>query len=93
MFSKRSTTLCKALTRSYFTVRRELQNEEHTRILGAQISNLCERGDVISLQGDMGSGKTVFCQGFIRNLTRNQKLSVTSPTFLLDNLYQTQDGT
>ena len=37
--------------------------------------------------GDLGAGKTCFSRGFIRLLSRDPELIVTSPTYLLDNTY------
>ena len=37
--------------------------------------------------GDLGAGKTCFSRGFIRLLSRDAELTVTSPTYLLDNTY------
>lgn len=73
-------------------LRKVLHDEEQTRSFGAKIANLCKKGDVIALVGDMGSGKTIFSQGFIRALARNPRLHVTSPTYLLDNMYISHDN-
>ena len=42
---------------------------------------------VICLDGDLGAGKTAFCQGFIRAATGDWEIPVTSPTYLLSNSY------
>jgi tRNA threonylcarbamoyl adenosine modification protein YjeE len=34
-----------------------------------------------------GAGKTTVCRGFIRELCRSPDMVVTSPTYLLDNIY------
>jgi tRNA threonylcarbamoyladenosine biosynthesis protein TsaE len=54
---------------------------EETRILGAALAPLLLPGDVISLSGDLGAGKTVFVQGVAAALGVPQR--VTSPTFTL----------
>ena len=54
---------------------------EETRILGAALAPLLVPGDVISLSGDLGAGKTVFVQGVAAALGVHQR--VTSPTFTL----------
>ena len=54
---------------------------EETRILGAALAPLLVPGDVISLSGDLGAGKTVFVQGVAGALGVEQR--VTSPTFTL----------
>lgn len=49
-------------------------------------------GDVILLDGDLGAGKTCFSRGFIRGRTGRYDERVTSPTYLLSNLYDADDG-
>jgi len=39
------------------------------------------QGDVVALEGNLGSGKTTFAKALIRTLTNNSSLEVTSPTF------------
>ena len=46
-------------------------------------------GDVICLQGDLGAGKTTFVQGIAQGWGSLD--SVTSPTFILVNLYRGGD--
>ena len=45
---------------------------------------------IISLDGDMGSGKTVLCKGICKGLGSNDL--VTSPTFNIINLYDSPYG-
>ena len=47
-------------------------------------------GDVICLQGDLGAGKTTFVQGIARGWGSVD--SVSSPTFILVNIYRRADG-
>ncbi|CAI7802270.1 unnamed protein product [Closterium sp. NIES-53] len=54
---------------------------------GERIGGAVGVGDVVCLQGDVGAGKTTFCRHFIRALTGDPDLIVTSPTFLLLNSY------
>ncbi len=44
---------------------------------------------IILLQGEMGSGKTTFSSAFIRALSSDKSLRVTSPTYALANTYMT----
>ena len=53
--------------------------------LGKKISAHLESGDVIGLNGDLGSGKTTFVKGVLEGL--NYDGDVTSPTFTLINEY------
>ena len=63
---------------------------EQTRRLGMQLGTLLQTGDVICLQGDLGSGKTTFVQGLVASWGSLE--SVTSPTFVLVNIYSRPDG-
>ena len=60
-------------------------SEEECESLGYSISSKLKAGDVISLEGDLGSGKTTFVKGILKGL--NYKYDVTSPTFTLINEY------
>jgi len=46
-------------------------------------------GDVFSLNGDLGSGKTEFVRGFVAALSDDAE--VRSPTFSIVNTYRTPD--
>lgn len=41
---------------------------------------------------DIGVGKTVFARGFIRHQLRSPHETVTSPTFVLENVYEATPG-
>ncbi len=56
-----------------------------TRQLGAALATLVQAGDVVSLSGDLGAGKTCLVQGLARGL--DVTLPVTSPTFMLQKTY------
>lgn len=62
------------------------RSPEETRILGAALAPILLPGDVISLSGDLGAGKTVFVQGLVTALGCGTR--VTSPTFTLVQEYQ-----
>ena len=55
--------------------------------LGSKISNKLKPGDIVSLEGNLGAGKTTFVKGILKGL--NYKHEVTSPTFTLINEYKT----
>ncbi|MBN1259858.1 MAG: tRNA (adenosine(37)-N6)-threonylcarbamoyltransferase complex ATPase subunit type 1 TsaE [Anaerolineae bacterium] len=57
------------------------RNADQTRRLGARLGTLLVGGDVIALEGDLGSGKTVLAQGIGRGWGANTPL--ISPTFVL----------
>ena len=49
-------------------------------------------GFTVCLSGDLGAGKTVFSRGFLRAASGDARMRVTSPTYLLDNAYDSRDG-
>ena len=59
---------------------------EETRLLGACLAPTLLPGDVISLSGDLGAGKTVFVQGVATAL--GVEMRVTSPAFTIVNEYE-----
>lgn len=50
------------------------------------------QGSVMFLDGDLGAGKTSFARGFLRASTGDDTLRVTSPTYLLTNVYPIMGG-
>lgn len=59
---------------------------DETRVLGAALAPALVPGDVVSLSGDLGAGKTVFVQGLCAAL--GVKGPVTSPTFTIMHEYE-----
>ena len=59
---------------------------EETRILGAALAPLLLPGDVISLSGDLGAGKTCFVQGLATALGAPGR--ITSPSFTIVHEYE-----
>jgi tRNA threonylcarbamoyladenosine biosynthesis protein TsaE len=53
--------------------------------LGEALAELARPSDLILLSGDLGAGKTTFCQGFGRGLGVTDQ--ITSPTFTLARTY------
>lgn len=64
-----------------------LPSQRHTEELGHCLGSTASAGDVVCLQGDLGAGKTTFARGFIRGARRAEYLEITSPTYLLNNVY------
>jgi tRNA threonylcarbamoyl adenosine modification protein YjeE len=60
-----------------------LANETATANLMADIALLIGPGDVITLSGDLGAGKTAAARAMIRYLAGDDALEVPSPTFTL----------
>jgi tRNA threonylcarbamoyladenosine biosynthesis protein TsaE len=63
---------------------------EYTRRVGIRLGTILKTGDVICLEGDLGSGKTVLVQGMAAGWGSLDR--VTSPTFVIVNLYRRLDG-
>ncbi len=61
------------------------ETDEETKNLGASLAPALEIGDIISLTGDLGAGKTQFVQGLADGL--EIKEPVTSPTFVIIKQY------
>lgn len=65
----------------------ELADEAATTRLGADIAAVARIGDVFTLSGDLGAGKTTFARGFVRALAGDPAMDVPSPTFTLVQSY------
>lgn len=63
-----------------------LPTEADTLALGAAIAQHSNSGDVITLSGSLGAGKTVLARGFIRHHL-GARADVASPTFTLVQVY------
>jgi tRNA threonylcarbamoyladenosine biosynthesis protein TsaE len=61
---------------------------EETESIAANLSKQFVGGEVVALHGDLGAGKTQFVRGLLRGLNGNTR-SVSSPTFVLLNVYDT----
>jgi len=64
-----------------------LANEAATAHLMADLALLVGPGDVITLSGDLGAGKTAAARAMIRYLANDSALEVPSPTFTLAQSY------
>jgi tRNA threonylcarbamoyladenosine biosynthesis protein TsaE len=65
------------------------RSPEQTRRLGIRLGKELQAGDVVCLQGDLGAGKTTFVQGVA--LGWGSQDSVSSPTFIIVNVYRRGD--
>lgn len=66
------------------------RSPEQTRRLGIRLGALLKAGDLLCLQGDLGSGKTTLVQGLAQGWGSLD--AVSSPTFVLCNIYRRADG-
>ena len=64
----------------------ESKSPEDTFQIGMRLGKLAEAGDVYTLTGDLGVGKTVFTKGFAKGLGIEE--SVNSPTFTILQIYE-----
>ena len=60
-------------------------SEEETASLGARLAVELEVGDIVTVAGELGSGKTTFIRGACRAL--GVEVPVTSPTYTIGHLY------
>jgi len=61
-------------------------SEKETREIGERLATLLAPGDVITLEGDLGAGKTTFTKGLAKGLDIER--NVNSPTFTLIKEYK-----
>ncbi len=58
---------------------------ENTLKIGESLATLLNKGDIVVLTGELGSGKTKFVEGFLQNYNLQDEIS--SPTFNIVNEY------
>jgi tRNA threonylcarbamoyl adenosine modification protein YjeE len=64
-----------------------LPNEQATLRFAADIATALEPGDLVTLSGDLGAGKTTFARALIRALAGDDTVEVPSPSFTLIQTY------
>jgi tRNA threonylcarbamoyladenosine biosynthesis protein TsaE len=64
---------------------------EQTRRVGMRLGALLQPGDLVCLEGELGAGKTTLVQGAARGWGSLD--AVSSPTFVLVNVYRRPEGT
>src|ERR1700742_4315288 len=67
-----------------------LANERATQRLAVDVASVLKPGDLVTLSGDLGAGKTTFARALIRHLAENPDIPVPSPTFTLMQTYDLQ---
>jgi len=69
-----------------------LPDEAATERLGAALAALLQPRDVVALEGGLGAGKTTLARAILRAAAGDPALIVPSPTFTLDEVYETGRG-
>jgi N-acetylmuramate 1-kinase len=65
-----------------------LPSEQATARFAADIACALEAGDLVTLSGDLGAGKTAFARALIRALAGDEAIEVPSPSFTLLQSYE-----
>jgi N-acetylmuramate 1-kinase len=66
----------------------ELPNEQAMVRFAIDVACALEPGDLVTLSGDLGAGKTTFARALIRYLADDDTIEVPSPTFTLLQTYE-----
>lgn len=69
------------------TLKISLANETETIRFGEDFALALAKGDLVTLSGDLGAGKSTLARSIIRSLANNTALDVPSPTFTLVQSY------
>ena len=64
-------------------------NENETKKIASLLASKLQRGDIVVLSGDLGSGKTKFTEGFLSHWGLENEIS--SPTFTIVNEHKKDD--
>jgi tRNA threonylcarbamoyladenosine biosynthesis protein TsaE len=67
-------------------MRAETDSADATEAMAAELAGRLGPGDVVLVQGELGSGKTTFVRGACRAL--GVQGPITSPTFTIGHLYE-----
>ena len=71
---------------------RFLPDDEATIAFGQELASMLVPGDIVSLEGELGAGKSALARATIRALSGDPELEVPSPTFALVQPYDTPRG-
>ena len=64
-----------------------LANEQATARMAIDLTTVLKAGDLITLSGDLGAGKSAFARALIRHLAEDPTMEVPSPSFTLVQTY------
>lgn len=64
----------------------QTNSAQQTKKMATRLGQSIEQGILITLQGDLGAGKTTFAQGLAKGL--GVEKTVNSPTFTISKIYQ-----
>lgn len=67
-------------------------SEAETMAFGWRLGNILHSGDVIAIDGGLGTGKSVLARAAVRGRANDPQLDVPSPTFTLVQVYDFSDG-
>lgn len=66
-----------------------IENIEQTEMLAMKLAKELTKGDIVTFKGNLGAGKTTFIKALVKHLSKKD-IDVTSPTFNLLHIYQTE---
>ncbi len=69
----------------------DLKNIAATNRLAGNLAPVLRAGDLLTLGGDLGSGKTTFARALIREIIGDHELEAPSPTFTLMQVYEAKN--
>lgn len=67
------------------------RTDADTKAIATELAAQCEAGDIVTLTGDLGAGKTTFTKGVAEYLGITKE--IVSPTFTIMNVYETAHPT
>ncbi len=76
-----------------YSITLPLDDERATLELATMLASMVKGGDLVTLEGDLGAGKSTLARGVIRHLARDPRLEIPSPTFTLLQIYETPRAT
>ncbi|WP_068085115.1 tRNA (adenosine(37)-N6)-threonylcarbamoyltransferase complex ATPase subunit type 1 TsaE [Polycladidibacter stylochi] len=65
-------------------------SQHETELFAQDLAEFLQQGDVVTLQGDLGTGKSTISRAMLRYLANDKMLEVPSPTFTLVQAYELQ---